>query len=233
MNRSLCAQPIVVRSGRRLKCVLLAICMMTSAGRDVAAQPTATSAQGKTTIADWDFNNGNQGWLAQNQSQVSAKDGRLHVTSTGNDPFIGVPIKAPTGWKTLTLRVRTPQNLNSQLFWTTTAEPETSESKSVRFRLPSRGSRFRETVVYFHTAAPLRSLRLDPARCFCVGMGMNEAVAGGTASFSVQDVIAAPGSKYFKQDIVLVLAALLAALLVLLPCAVATAQLTPMLAPSV
>jgi len=162
MNRSLCAQPIVVRSGRRLKCVLLAICMMTSAGRDVAAQPTATSAQGKTTIADWDFNNGNQGWLAQNQSQVSAKDGRLHVTSTGNDPFIGVPIKGPTGWKTLTLRVRTPQNLNSQLFWTTTAEPETSESKSVRFRLRSRGSRFRETVVYFHTAAPLRSLRLDP-----------------------------------------------------------------------
>jgi putative heme-binding domain-containing protein len=162
MDRPSPAKQTVARIARRPAYVVLALCVATSAARDAAAQSADTAAQGTAPIADWNFNNGNQGWAAQNQSQVSAEDGRLHVTSTGNDPFIGVPVKGPAGWKTLTLRVRTPQNLNSQLFWTTTAEPGTSESKSVRFRLRSRGSRFRETVIYFHTAAPLRSLRLDP-----------------------------------------------------------------------
>ena len=140
----------------------LGFCLPVLLSSNAIAQPPSSPSATKTLIADWDFERDLQGWAAQNQSQVKNTDGKLHITSTGNDPFVGVAVSGPAGWKTLTLRVKTPQTLNAQLFWTTTAEPGTSESKSVRFRLRSRGTQWQEQVVYFHTAAPLRSLRFDP-----------------------------------------------------------------------
>jgi putative heme-binding domain-containing protein len=116
--------------------------------------------QGK--LAEWNFDDGAEGWKAKNQCELFASDGVLRVRSTGNDPFMGAPVEGPAGWKTITIRAKFKGVLNSQLFWTTKAEPGTSEATSVRFKLMSRGKEWAEQTIYFKTTSPLTGIRFDP-----------------------------------------------------------------------
>ena len=113
-------------------------------------------------IKSWNFDDNAEGWVAQNQVELNSKDGSLNVKSLGGDPFFGVRVNGPAGWFRLTIKAKFSGTLNSQLFWTTKAEDGTSESKSVRFKLLSRGKQWTTSDVYFNTNSPLTGIRFDP-----------------------------------------------------------------------
>ncbi|MBM83966.1 MAG: heme-binding protein [Planctomycetaceae bacterium] len=139
--------------------IILMSLPFSSFDRIVAAQESNSPEK---LVASWSFEKDNNGWAAQNQCEIKARDGSLHVKSTGRDPFSGTRVKAPAGWLKLTIKAKFRGTLNSQLFWTTEAENDTSESKSVRFKLLSRGKGWSVANVHFNTKSPLTGLRFDP-----------------------------------------------------------------------
>ena len=88
------------------------------------------------------------------------KDG-LRVTGTGNDPHMIAPATGPAGWKKLTIVAAFKGRLDTQLFWTTTRNPGTSERRSLRFKMNGRGAANKHEV-YFYTQDPITQLRIDP-----------------------------------------------------------------------
>jgi WD40 repeat protein/serine/threonine protein kinase len=113
-------------------------------------------------IAVWNFDDGAEGWGAPHECTVSASDGVLHIRTTGADPWVIVSGTAPAGWKELTLRVRTNQESQAQLFWATQRTAEFAEERSVPFTVkPGRGE-WAQVKVRFRPDSALTALRLDP-----------------------------------------------------------------------
>ncbi|MCP4786721.1 MAG: c-type cytochrome [Fuerstiella sp.] len=124
-----------------------------------ADEPTATTE----SIATLTFDDGTDGCRPLNQIQLSASDGALHVVGEGGDPHFVAPAAGGTAaWKKLVIRARFRGRLTSQIFWTTDAEPNTSEENSVRFRMKGGGKNWTEQTVFFRTTAPLKEIRFDP-----------------------------------------------------------------------
>jgi tetratricopeptide (TPR) repeat protein len=113
-------------------------------------------------IGVWNFDENTEGWEQGGACQLSARDGILRCVRTGTDPFFRTRISGPPGWKELTLRVRTRADIPLQVFWGTTSADSESESRSRRFILHASPDAWSEQRFYFHTDAPLTSLRLDP-----------------------------------------------------------------------
>ena len=121
-----------------------------------ARQPEATSVKvwkSKEDFAQWKP-------LAQVELEVTAKG--LILTSTGGDPHMIADISAPAGWKKLIIKAAFKGTVNSQIFWTTTKNPGTSEGRSVRFKMVGRGESVGTYETYFYTEDSLSALRIDP-----------------------------------------------------------------------
>lgn len=113
-------------------------------------------------IARWDFDEATHDWQPNDQTQLSVADGVLRVKATGNDPFLTAPVDGRAGDHRLHVQVRLRGATDMQVFWTTEAEPGTSEDNSVRGRVRGRGNRFQTMEVFFQTESPVTSIRIDP-----------------------------------------------------------------------
>ena len=58
------------------------------------------------TLHTWDFQNGTEGWEAEHQCSLAARDGRLLIESTGTDPYFHAPVDFEGGQMVVELRVR-------------------------------------------------------------------------------------------------------------------------------
>ena len=57
-------------------------------------------------LTQWAFADGTAGWTALHDCTLAAKDGKLVITSTGEDPYLHIPVRAPGGEMLLKLRAR-------------------------------------------------------------------------------------------------------------------------------
>ncbi len=142
----------------RLSCVAMQLLIIGHL-QSFADEPADTTEP----IVAWTFDDGTDGCRPLNQIQLKAKDGVLRVVGNGDDPCFVVPAAGGTaGWKKLVIRTRFRGKLNSQMFWTTEAEPNTSERNSVRFRMKPSRTEWNEYTAFFRTSSPLKEIRLDP-----------------------------------------------------------------------
>ncbi len=170
-------KPVAFRYDHRRKFVLLQLSHETEAVkvRLVGVQPTSYEALGVVWEQPvWEFNIDDDPdfWTPVNHlAPFEVKGGILRTRSTGGDPYMhGPPIRVDAAkFRTLVLRLRvqfpTGAQPIGQVFWVREDDPNWSESKSVRFPLPTDGQ-WRELRVDL-TQSPewkgiITQLRLDP-----------------------------------------------------------------------
>ncbi|MCH7728124.1 MAG: heme-binding protein, partial [Planctomycetes bacterium] len=140
---------------KSLRVSLVCLSALTLANLAAADEP-------KTEIARWEFESGTDGWKAIKDCKLQSADGALTIIATGRDPHLSVNVAAAEGWKQFTFRARFKGRREGQLFWTTTKDPTTSQSKSLRFSLRSRDDAWHNYKVYFNPDGGLTSIRFDP-----------------------------------------------------------------------
>jgi len=117
---------------------------------------------------NFEFNRDPEGWQATHDvTDLTVKDGRLIVRTTGPDPYLTRPaLRVPTASvKTITIRMQVDRGANAQLFWTTNASPQPDEAKSLHFRLhPGQMHDYRLPVSTHKawTGQHITSIRIDP-----------------------------------------------------------------------
>ncbi|MFA0742948.1 MAG: hypothetical protein DFNUSKGM_003081 [Candidatus Fervidibacter sacchari] len=170
-------KPVAFRYDHRRKFVLLQLSHETEAVkvRLVGVQPTSYEALGVVWERPvWEFNidDDPDDWTPVNHlAPFEVKGGILRTRSTGGDPYMhGPPIRVDAAkFRTLVLRLRVQFPAGAQpigqVFWVREDEPKWSESKSVRFPLPTDGQ-WHELRVDL-TQSPewkgiITQLRLDP-----------------------------------------------------------------------
>ena len=116
----------------------------------------------ESKLPSWDFEDGPGGWQGNSQCKLESKNGRLMVTSQGNDPFMISSATGMAGWIELTLHTRSDMNCNAQLFWATQERDGFSEEQSIRFNVRASQGKERVTRAYFQADGALTQLRLDP-----------------------------------------------------------------------
>jgi len=113
-------------------------------------------------IAVWPFDAEPAGWEPNGETELSVKDGSLHVRSRGKDPYFSTKVSGRAGEHRITISAKFRGNADFQVFWTTEAEPGTAEERSVKGELRGNDRDFRSLKLYFHTESPVTSLRIDP-----------------------------------------------------------------------
>ncbi len=113
-------------------------------------------------IAKWEFDSEPIGWQPNDQAQLSLEDGHLRIVSTGNDPFLTIPVDGRAGQHQITIRAKMAGRTPMQVFWTTEAAPGTAEERSIKGELSGSANEFRTLKLWFSTDSPVTSLRLDP-----------------------------------------------------------------------
>ncbi len=122
-----------------------------------------TSAQTSADeIAHWSFDNEPAGWEPGGDTELSLEDGSLKINAKGEDPYFSTSVDGKAGEHRLSISAKFRGNAEFQIFWTTDAEPTTSEEKSVRSELRGSDAEFRTLKLYFSTESPVTSLRIDP-----------------------------------------------------------------------
>jgi hypothetical protein len=111
-------------------------------------------------LREWSFAESADGWIAQHQCSIEAKDGQLHITSNGNDPFVGTEVSGAAGQYLLTIRARTAAAGPGQIFWRTTQHPAEAAERSANFALlPGKWHVYQVPLTF---SSDLVGLRLDP-----------------------------------------------------------------------
>ncbi len=113
------------------------------------------------TLHQWTFDRGDEGWRAEHQCRVSAADGVLKILSTGDDPFLHLPVDLPGGPLALVMKVRSRTAGTGAVYWTTDRAAGRGEDKVARFPLQHEGQ-WHETTARFLAPGRLRDLRIDP-----------------------------------------------------------------------
>ncbi len=116
----------------------------------------------------WRFAGDEGGWTGRNYTSLKTMDGRLQVTSTGEDPFIGIDIDSPPGPYRLKIRARFPANGSGEVYWTTDEHPQESAARRQTFVVAA--NRWQTHTVTLKLTSPLRSLRIDTGH----GKGVTE-----------------------------------------------------------
>lgn len=116
-----------------------------------------------TPLHEWTFERSTDGWVAENQCNLSSNDGCLVIRALGNDPFFHCPVDLPGGQVAVTLRVRADASVGGvgSVFWTTDQQPKRGEDKRADFELVGDGQ-WHETTAHFSAPGNLTDLRIDP-----------------------------------------------------------------------
>ncbi len=112
------------------------------------------------SIKKWTFAKDAAGWRAAHDCTVEARDGALHITATGNDPYLSAPVEAGGGRMILRFWARSDEPGFGQIFWTTKELPTTDGGRQKTFQLAADREQLYE--VAFEPKGRLASLRLDP-----------------------------------------------------------------------
>jgi hypothetical protein len=149
----------------RQKCSYTAIvAMIVTASAASADQPIIDPvhrAVKQQEVRTWEFQQGVQGWVAENQCTLSVANGSLRIESSGNDPYFHSRLDGPGGQTVVELRVRCRAGGRGSVFWTSTQQPHRGEDKRADFPLPDDGQ-WMVTRARFTAAGRLRDLRIDP-----------------------------------------------------------------------
>lgn len=109
----------------------------------------------------WSFDKDTDGWFKINQSTIEAKNGSLHVTSTGADPFIGTEVKStPPGPMVLRFWAKSEVDGYGQVYWWTKEKPGPDGNRRVDFLIQPNKEALYE--IPFETEGELIGVRLDP-----------------------------------------------------------------------
>ena len=100
-------------------------------------------------IARWNFDQEPIGWAPNAETQLSLQDGQLKVLSKGNDPYFTTKVDGRSGSHQISVSAKFKGTTSIQIFWTTEAEPGTSEYKSVRAELRCSEREARTVKMYF------------------------------------------------------------------------------------
>lgn len=111
-------------------------------------------------IREWRFDKGADGWREMNQVDIQVKDGSLHVTSSGDDPFMGADVKHRGGPLVLRFWAKTEVDGVGQFFWWTKDRPQPTGDRQTVFLLEPGKEHLYE--VAFHAESELAGVRLDP-----------------------------------------------------------------------
>jgi hypothetical protein len=117
--------------------------------------------------AEWDFDDGVQGFVPEHDCLVRTGDGTLVIEPTGEDPYaVSGPCAIDAdATKHLRIRARTSRGGEVELFWRSTVSPGWGTDKEVRNRLPADGEW--HEIVFDLTdhalwAGRVLQIRLDP-----------------------------------------------------------------------
>ena len=113
-------------------------------------------------IVRWDFEQEPIGWEPNNETELSLEDGHLKVTSRSNDPSFSTVVDGHAGLHRIAISAKFKGNADVQVFWTTVADPNTSDEKSVKTELRGSEQEARTAKLYFETDSPVTSIRIDP-----------------------------------------------------------------------
>lgn len=122
----------------------------------------ATAVVSGEEIARWSFESDTGGWSPNGQTEISVENGSLKLISKGNDPYITAAVNGRAGAHRLEIIARHRGATSIQLFWTTEAEPGTSEERSARVEFRGSERDARSARIHFVTESPVTSLRIDP-----------------------------------------------------------------------
>ena len=111
-------------------------------------------------IREWRFDEDTDGWHAMNQSEIEAREGALHVTSTGQDPFIGADVGGVTGELVLRFWAETSDEGVGQIHWWTEERPSADSQREINFPLLPGGGQLYEIVI--PCEGVLAGIRIDP-----------------------------------------------------------------------
>ena len=112
-------------------------------------------------LVEWTFKEGTAGWSAQHDCTVAEEDGVLRIQSQGNDPYLAGPPIRIAGPLTVNLRLRCATTGAGQIFWMTTAAPDTTEARSQFFKLIHDGQ-WHDYSVPLAAEGTITRLRFDP-----------------------------------------------------------------------
>ncbi|MBI4614952.1 MAG: hypothetical protein HY720_15175, partial [Planctomycetes bacterium] len=132
-----------------------------ASGHAQEVNPYPRERIGSSTLHEWTFDGGREGWSAVHDSRLAVSDGVLSIESTGGDPYVHGPeieVEAPA---LLRLRLRCRGAGGGQVFWLTRESPTWKEESSARFELVHDGE-WRDYEVPIETSGTLSRIRLDP-----------------------------------------------------------------------
>jgi len=113
------------------------------------------------TAGQWTFDEGVEGWSAQNECTLESGDGALRVRSTGNDPYFHRALDVPGGEFSLVLKARGRTAGPGAIFWTTDRSPQRGNDKLAHFEMTHDGA-WHEYRVRLRAPGKLTDLRIDP-----------------------------------------------------------------------
>ncbi len=112
-------------------------------------------------LAEWNFDDGTEGWSAERHCRVSAGQRLLKVEATGDDPYMHRQVNLPGGELILEIKARSRNAGSGAVYWTTSQSPQRGEDKARHFPLTHDGQ-WHEYSVGFSAPGMLTDLRLDP-----------------------------------------------------------------------
>lgn len=111
-------------------------------------------------IREWRFDRDADGWNAMNQIEFEPRDGSLHITATGDDPFMGAEVEAGGGPMLLRFWAKAETDGIGQVFWWTKDRPQPTGDRQTNFIIEPGEERLYE--VPFTAESRLAGVRIDP-----------------------------------------------------------------------
>ena len=135
------------------------LCATCPAAEQINPYPRGVTRTKK--VREWLFRDAPAGWKALHDCRLATRDGRLVITSTGNDPYLSFPVASPGGAIVVKFRAKCQAGGPGQLFWMTKSAPGADEKRSQRFDLWHDG-KWHDYEVSATVAGTLTGFRLDP-----------------------------------------------------------------------
>ena len=117
-------------------------------------------AKDSPVIRQWRFGKDADGWGDAHDLTMDVRDHALHLTATGNDPYLSAPVQARGGKMVLRFWGKTDSSDIGQFFWWTDQLPQPDGQRQKTFQLNA--GREQEYAIEFPVEGDLRGVRLDP-----------------------------------------------------------------------
>lgn len=116
----------------------------------------------REVVAEWDFAEGPNGWIAEARCEVESRDGNLIVRTTGKDPYMHARVDTRGGQMALEFRARSSAPSPAQIYWITRESPRRGDDKARSFEIIA-DNQWHDYTVDFKAPGRLTDIRLDPA----------------------------------------------------------------------